>query len=92
MLEKSSCVNSRRSTDWTLHDVRRSIRSELGDLGVEPWVGEQILAHHRGGIEGVYNHAKLERQMRQALQLWADRLRAIIEGGESNVVPMKMPA
>jgi integrase len=69
---------------WSLHDIRRTVRSELGDLGVEPWVGETILAHHRGGIEGVYNQAKLEKQMRQALELWADRLRAIVEGKEAS--------
>jgi integrase len=77
---------------WSLHDIRRTVRSELGDLGVEPWIGEQILAHHRGGIEGVYNWAKLEKQMRQALELWADRLHGIVESAETNVVPMKMPA
>jgi integrase len=77
---------------WGLHDVRRTIRSEMGDLGVEPWIGEQVLAHRRGGIEAIYNLAKLEKQMRQALQLWADRLRAIVEGTESTVVPMRVPA
>jgi integrase len=75
--------------DWTLHDIRRTIRSELGDLGVEPWVGESILAHKRAGIEGTYNWAKLEKQMRTALGLWADRLREIVEGGESNIVALR---
>ena len=77
---------------WTIHDIRRTGRSEMGDLGVEPWIGEQILNHARAGIEGTYNWAKLERQMRQALQLWADRLREIVDGTESTVVPMRMPA
>jgi integrase len=75
---------------WSLHDIRRTARSEMGELGVEPWVGEQILNHTRAGIEGTYNWAKLEKQMRTALMLWADRLRAIIEGGESNVVALRV--
>ena len=75
--------------DWRLHDIRRTVRSELGDLGVEPWVAETILAHKRAGIEGTYNWAKLEKQMRTALTLWADRLRAIVEGGETNVVSLR---
>ncbi len=74
---------------WSLHDIRRTVRSELGDLGVEPWVGETILAHSRAGIEGVYNQAKLEKQMRTALLLWADRLQSIVDGKESNVVPLR---
>jgi integrase len=72
-----------------LHDIRRTIRSEMGELGVEPWIGEQILAHKRAGIEATYNWAKLERQMRQALQLWADRLRCIIDDTESTVVALR---
>jgi hypothetical protein len=54
----------------------------MGNLGVEPWVGEQVLNHTRAGIEGTYNWAKLEKQMRAALTLWADRLPAIVEGTE----------
>jgi integrase len=77
---------------WSLHDLRRSVRSELSELGIEPWISERILAHGRQGVEGVYDWSRLEKPMRQALQLWADRLRAIIEDGESNVVPMRMPA
>jgi integrase len=73
---------------WSLHDIRRTVRSELGELGVEPWIGEQILNHARAGIEGTYNWAKLERQMRTALQLWADRLRAIVAETESNVIAL----
>jgi integrase len=74
---------------WGLHDIRRTIRSEMGDLGVEPWIGEKILAHTRSGIEATYNWAKLEKQMRQALQLWADRLRCIVDGTESTVVALR---
>lgn len=74
---------------WQLHDIRRTVRSEMGDLGIEPWIGEQILNHARAGIEGTYNWATLERQMRQALGLWGDRLRCIVEGTESNVVALR---
>jgi integrase len=74
---------------WSLHDVRRTVRSELGDLGVEPWIGETILSHARAGIEGTYNWAKLEKQMRVALTLWAERMRSIVEGVNSNVVAMR---
>jgi integrase len=82
----TGCVTA----DWRLHDVRRSVRSEMGDLGVEPWVAEQILAHARAGIEATYNWAKLERQMRQALMLWADRLHCIVNDVEpaTNVVAL----
>jgi integrase len=91
-LRKALSATGSITEPWRLHDIRRTIRSELGDLGVEPWIAEQILAHVRAGIEDVYNKAKLEKQMRTALQMWADRLRSIVEGTESTVVPMRMPA
>jgi integrase len=74
---------------WRLHDIRRTVRSELGDLGVEPWIAEQILAHVRAGIEDVYNKAKLEKQMRTALQLWADRLNSIVTDSETNILQLR---
>jgi integrase len=77
---------------FTLHDIRRSVKSEMSDLLIEPWISERILAHVRGGIEGVYDWSRLEGPMRTALRLWADRLRTIVEGAESTVVPMRMPA
>jgi integrase len=89
--ELNRCLAAMEDTipHWTTHDVRRSVRSELGELGIEPWIAEQVLAHHRAGIEAVYNHAKLEKQMRQALGQWADRLRCIVDGEESTVVALR---
>jgi integrase len=74
---------------WTLHDIRRSVKSELSELLIEPWISERILAHVRGGVEGVYDWSRLEQPMRAALSRWAARLHAIIEGGESNVVALR---
>jgi integrase len=76
---------------WSAHDIRRTVKSELSELEVAPWVSERILAHTRGGIEGVYDWSKLERPMRQALQLWADRLREIVDGTDvepNNVIAL----
>jgi integrase len=35
------------TADWGLHDIRRTARTEMGDLGVEPWIAERCLAHAR---------------------------------------------
>jgi integrase len=40
---------------WTLHDLRRTVRSNLPALGVPDVVAEAILAHARPGIAGVYD-------------------------------------
>jgi integrase len=62
---------------WTLHDLRRSAATHLGELGVQPHHIEAILNHysgHRSGVAGVYQRAKYSDEMRQALQRWADHL------------------
>jgi integrase len=62
-------------TPWTLHDLRRTCATQLGELGVQPHHIEAILNHysgHRSGVAGVYQRAKYEPEMRSALQRWAD--------------------
>jgi integrase len=67
--------------DWRLHDLRRTAATTMADrLGVLPHIVEAILNHvsgHRAGIAGVYNRAKYEGEMRQALQRWAEHIEAI---------------
>jgi integrase len=65
---------------WVLHDIRRTVATGLAKLGVMPHVIEAVLNHvsgHRAGVAGVYNRAKYESEMRQALDRWAAHLTAI---------------
>jgi hypothetical protein len=59
---------------WVWHDFRRAVKTHLGDAGVEPWVTERILGHVWPGVEGIYNRARLEQQVRAALEMWAEML------------------
>jgi integrase len=67
--------------DWRLHDLRRTAATVMADrLGVLPHVIEAVLNHvsgHRAGVAGVYNRAKYEADMRQALERWAEHIAAI---------------
>jgi integrase len=74
---------------WSLHDLRRSVRTQLSELEVDPWIAERILAHARHGIEATYDWSKLEKPMRVALLKWNDRLRSIIEDTEATVVQLR---
>jgi integrase len=68
--------------EWRLHDLRRTVATVMADrLGVLPHIVEAILNHvsgHRAGVAGVYNRAKYEAVMRDALSLWADHVAAIV--------------
>lgn len=61
------------------HDVRHTIRSHLSTLKVAEEVREAVLAHVRPGIKGVYDHHEYFDEKKEALQLWATRLKSIVE-------------
>jgi integrase len=76
---------------WTHHDLRRTLATRLGELGVAPHIIEALLNHvsgHKHGVAAVYNRANYEIQKRQALTLWAEHLLAIVEGRKATVVSM----
>jgi integrase len=79
--------------NWRLHDLRRTAATVMAEkLGVLPHVIEAVLNHvsgHKAGVAGIYNRATYEREVRSALLLWADYVRAIVEGNERKVVPLR---
>jgi integrase len=73
---------------FTVHDFRRTARTQLSELGVAPHVAEACLNHKPRGVEAVYNRHSYFAERRAALHAWADLL-AQIEAGKSNVVPIR---
>jgi len=74
---------------WTVHDIRRTVATKMGDVGVQPHIVEQILNHqsgHRRGVAGVYNRSPYEAEVKRALGMWADYVAALIEGGGRRVL------
>jgi integrase len=65
----------------TVHDIRRTVASELGRLGGDESVISRVLAHTQSGITArVYNqHAYIE-EKRRALRLWQQRVVNISSG------------
>jgi integrase len=80
---------------WTPHDLRRTLSTQMNELGILPHVVEAILNHvssHQSGkkgVGGVYNKALYLRERVDALNLWADHLAWIVEGHQNNVTPLK---
>lgn len=67
----------RLETDFTPHDLRRTMASRMGDLKVMPHVVEKILHHKMVGVMAVYNHAEFMEERDAALRLWAKKLREL---------------
>jgi integrase len=78
---------------WRLHDIRRTVATAMADkLGVQPHVIEAVLNHvsgHKAGVAGIYNKAVYAKEKREALTLWADYVRSIVEGTKRKVVPLR---
>lgn len=74
---------------FTVHDFRRTARTHLAALGVDPVVAERCLNHRIRGVEGIYNRHQYFDERRAALELWAGLLVALEQGGEYNVTPIR---
>jgi hypothetical protein len=82
-----SCGAQRRGDDpkkielapWVNHDIRRTVRSNLSRLRISEETREAVLAHARPGLAAVYDHHDYLDEKREALELWAARLRSIVE-------------
>ena len=67
----------------------------MADIGIAPHIIEQILNHqsgHKAGPAGIYNRSSYEREVRAALALWEDHIRALIDGSERKIVQLPQAA
>jgi integrase len=74
---------------FVFHDIRRTMRTGLSALPVSDMVRELVIAHTKPGLHKVYDQHKYDVEKRQALDLWATRLRDIVEpAAPADVVKM----
>jgi integrase len=75
---------------WVFHDLRRSVRTRLSQIGINADVAERVLGHLPGGVRGIYDRHDFLDEKRNALTLWARTLQAIVENkaGE-NIVALR---
>ncbi|HEV8680638.1 MAG TPA: site-specific integrase, partial [Stellaceae bacterium] len=74
---------------WTIHDLRRTCRTGLSSLGVQPVVAELVIGHRQQGIAAVYDLHRYDNEKRQALDAWARHLEALLLPPGGNVVPLR---
>ncbi len=72
---------------FTIHDFRRTCRTHLAALGIDPHIAERCLNHKIAGVEGVYNRHAYFDERREALAKWAEVLETCEHPGR-NVVPL----
>ena len=76
---------------WTPHDLRRTAATHMEELGVSPFVVGHVLNHvsvTRASITSrVYARYDYAREKREAQEIWADRLAAIVGGPDAEGSP-----
>ena len=69
--------------NWRLHDIRRTVVTNMREMGISSDVVELLLNHKSGtraGIAGVYARAKLMEPRKQAILAWGERVAALVAG------------
>lgn len=77
---------------WTPHDIRRTVATGMAGQGIAPHVIEAVLNHisgFRAGVAGIYNRNQYEPEKRRALDMWAARLDAVVNGRPAVVTPLR---
>lgn len=73
---------------FTLHDLRRTARTQLAALGIRSEVAERCLGHKLRGVERTYNRHDYFEERRVALEQWT-RLITEADLGEKKVVSLR---
>jgi integrase len=80
--------------DWRLHDLRRTLRSGLAEIGVSYEIAERIIGHAMPQLERTYNVFAYREEKRAALERWARHLSVLVNDGRAapNVVELRSGA
>ena len=73
-----------RPPSWVFHDIRRTVRTQFSRLRIPTEVAELIIGHGKKGLARVYDQHEYLDEMREALEVWAARLQAIIAAPPPN--------
>jgi integrase len=63
---------------WTVHDLRRTVRTGLGKLGVQPHIAEATLNHLPPKLIRTYDRNSYADEKRSALDKWASHLKVCV--------------
>ena len=66
-------------TGWTIHDLRRTVRTGLSRLGVASDIAERVLGHVIPGVRAVYDRHEYLNEKRDALERWAAHVAKVVK-------------
>jgi integrase len=75
--------------DVRLHDLRRTLRTGLAELGISFEIAERVLNHAMPGLQAVYNRHNYIAEKRTALALWAEHVLSLAAKREATIVAFR---
>ncbi len=72
----------RRSIDlphWTAKDLRRTVATQMGELGISPDILRRVLNHADNSVTAIYNRYDYAEEIRAAVLTWHTSLSRIVE-------------
>lgn len=90
MSRAAAAERVREVAQFTIHDVRRTVRTGLAAAGVPVFDAELIVAHRQSGVHATYDLHRYDHEKRAGLERWEARLRRIVEPPPSaDIVPLR---
>ncbi len=75
---------------WRVHDLRRTVSTNLARLGIDPFVRRRVLNHALTGVDAIYDRHDYLEPKRRALDVWAAEIDRITNGSDrTNVVGIR---
>jgi integrase len=65
---------------WRIHDLRRTMATQIRGLGVDRLVVSKLLNHAEAGVTKTYDRYAADPEKAAAMERWSDRLKEIISG------------
>jgi len=72
--------------DWRIHDLRRTMATQMRSLGIDRLVVSKLLNHAESGVTKTYDRYAADPEKVAAMERWSDRLKEIISGEKSESV------
>jgi integrase len=83
------------TSDWRIHDLRRTATTLMARLCIPPHIADKILNHQSGTISGVaavYNRFEYLEERKAALNSLGRFIEKMIGRGDENVVTLRQQA
>jgi integrase len=77
---------------WRMHDLRRTLRTGLAQLGIVHEIAEVCIGHTLPGLTRTYNTHEYLAEKAHALQRWTDHVMGIVKADPARVTQLRLKA